>query len=172
MWRAHDTATGRVVAVKVLPSRLAEDEVFQERFRREAYAAAALNEPHVILIHNSGDIEGRLYVDMRLAEGRDPAYFGPARAGSIRCARTPSTYMRQSCRRTAQPRSPTPSATPRPRRAPQQRHPRADLQPHSVTACRPSRSIIAAVWRSAIARTAMRFCMIGGVTAHRMPCTL
>jgi serine/threonine-protein kinase len=71
VWRAHDTATGRVVALKLLPPHLAADEVFQERFRREAYAAAALNEPHVIPIHNFGEIDGRLYVDMRLVEGSD-----------------------------------------------------------------------------------------------------
>jgi serine/threonine protein kinase len=71
VWRAHDPATGRVVAVKVLPAHLAQDKTFQERFRREAYAAAALNEPHVIPIHNFGEIDGRLYVDMRLVEGRD-----------------------------------------------------------------------------------------------------
>jgi serine/threonine-protein kinase len=71
VWRAHDTATDRVVALKVLPANLAHDEVFQERFRREAHAAARLNEPHVVPIHNYGEIDGRLYVDMRLIEGRD-----------------------------------------------------------------------------------------------------
>ena len=71
VWRAHDTATGRMVALKLLPPHLAEDRNFQERFRREAYAAAALNEPHVIPIHDFGEIEGRLYVDMRLVKGRD-----------------------------------------------------------------------------------------------------
>jgi serine/threonine-protein kinase len=71
VWRAHDTETGRVVALKLLPQNLADDKLFQERFRREAYAAAALNEPHVIPIHHFGEIEGRLYVDMRLVEGRD-----------------------------------------------------------------------------------------------------
>ena len=71
VWRAHDTAIGRVVALKLLPPHLAGDQVFQERFRREAYAAAALNEPHVVPIHNFGEIDGRLYVDMRLVEGAD-----------------------------------------------------------------------------------------------------
>ncbi|WIM89316.1 protein kinase [Candidatus Mycobacterium wuenschmannii] len=71
VWRAHDTATHRVVALKVLPAHLADDNVFQERFRREAQVAAALNEPHIVPIHNYGEIDGRLYVDMRLIEGRD-----------------------------------------------------------------------------------------------------
>ena len=71
VWRAHDTATDRVVAVKVLPPHLAQDSGFSERFRREAHAAARLNDPHVIPIHNYGEIDGRLYVDMRLIDGRD-----------------------------------------------------------------------------------------------------
>ena len=71
VWRAYDTAIDRVVALKVLPANFADDEVYQERFRREAHAAAGLNEPHVIPIHDFGEIDGRLYVTMRLIEGRD-----------------------------------------------------------------------------------------------------
>jgi serine/threonine kinase PknH len=71
VWRAFDTATERVVAVKVLPAHLANDRLFQQRFRREAHAAAGLTEPHVVPIHDFGEIDGRLYVDMRLIEGRD-----------------------------------------------------------------------------------------------------
>ena len=89
VWRARDTATDRVVAVKVLPPQLAHDAVFKERFRREALAAAQLNEPHVVPIHSYGEIDGRLYVDMRLIEGRDlqailaEGPLEPARAVSI-----------------------------------------------------------------------------------------
>ena len=71
VWRAHDTVIDRVVALKVLPANFADDQVYQERFRREAHAAAGLNEPHVIPIHDFGEIDGRLYVTMRLIEGRD-----------------------------------------------------------------------------------------------------
>ncbi len=71
VWRAHDTATDRVVAIKVLPAHFSDNEEFQRRFRREAHAAARLNTPHVVPIHNYGEIDGRLYVDMRLIEGRD-----------------------------------------------------------------------------------------------------
>jgi serine/threonine protein kinase len=71
VWRAYDSATDRIVATKVLPPHLSDDEMFQQRFRREAHAAARLNDPHVIPIHFYGEIDGRLYVDMRLIEGRD-----------------------------------------------------------------------------------------------------
>jgi serine/threonine protein kinase len=71
VWRAHDTATNRTVAIKVLPPQLAQDDTFVQRFRREAETAARLNNPHIIPIHTYGEIDGRLYVDMRLIEGRD-----------------------------------------------------------------------------------------------------
>ncbi len=50
---------------------LAQDDTFVKRFRREAEAAARLKRPAIIPIHNYGEIDGRLYVDMRLVEGRD-----------------------------------------------------------------------------------------------------
>ena len=71
VWRAYDTVTDRVVALKVLPANFAADQTFQQRFRREAHAAAQLNDPHVVPIHTYGEIDGRLFVDMRLIEGRD-----------------------------------------------------------------------------------------------------
>ena len=71
VWRAHDTDTDRIVAVKLLPPHLAKDDTFVQRFRREAHTAARLDSPHVIPIHYYGEIDGRLYVDMRLIKGRD-----------------------------------------------------------------------------------------------------
>jgi serine/threonine protein kinase len=73
VWRAYDIETKRTVAIKVLPAHLSDNEEFQRRFRREAYSAARLNSPHVIPIHQYGEIDGRLYLDMRLIEGRDLA---------------------------------------------------------------------------------------------------
>ncbi|EID18192.1 bifunctional serine/threonine-protein kinase/transporter substrate-binding domain-containing protein [Mycolicibacterium phlei] len=71
VYRAYDTRTDRIVALKVLPPNMAADETFQERFRRESQAAAGLNDPHVVPIHGFGEIDGRLYLDMRLIEGRN-----------------------------------------------------------------------------------------------------
>jgi ABC-type amino acid transport substrate-binding protein/predicted Ser/Thr protein kinase len=71
VWRAYDTKTDRIVALKVLPANLADDTTFQQRFRCESQAAAGINEPHVVPIHGFGEIDGRLYLDMRLIDGRN-----------------------------------------------------------------------------------------------------
>ncbi|RMI35159.1 serine/threonine-protein kinase [Nocardia stercoris] len=68
VYRARDTLTERTVAVKVLHQGSA-DQVTQERFRREAKAAAALGSPHVVPIFDYGDIDGRLFIAMQLLEG-------------------------------------------------------------------------------------------------------
>ncbi len=71
VYRAYDSDTDRIVALKVLPAHLAQDSTFQERFRRESHAAAGVSNPHVVPIHGYGEIDGRLYLDMRLIEGRN-----------------------------------------------------------------------------------------------------
>ncbi|MGE0299884.1 MAG: serine/threonine-protein kinase [Pseudonocardia sp.] len=69
--RAFDTRRNRRVALKRLPPELASDAGFQSRFRRESELAARLAEPHVIPIHDFGEIDGRLFIDMRLVAGTD-----------------------------------------------------------------------------------------------------
>lgn len=69
VYRAWDTAKERTVAIKLLRPDMAADPAFQERFRRESRVAARLQEPHVIPVHDFGDIDGVLYIDMRLVEG-------------------------------------------------------------------------------------------------------
>ena len=71
--RAYDTRHDRMVALKLLAARFAEDQEYRERFRREAHAVARLQEPHIIPIHAYGELDGRLYLDMRLVEGQDLA---------------------------------------------------------------------------------------------------
>ena len=57
VYRAYDTKTDRIVALKVLPLHLAKDATFQPG-RRESQAAAGLNDPHVVPIHGYGEIDG------------------------------------------------------------------------------------------------------------------
>ena len=68
---AFDERREREVALKVLPEDLADDPIFRDRFRREARIAADLEDPHVVPIHDFGEIDGRLFIDMRLVRGRD-----------------------------------------------------------------------------------------------------
>jgi serine/threonine-protein kinase len=71
VYRAHDTQTDRTVALKLLPANLTANAEYAARFRRECRGAARLNEAHLIPIHGFGEIDGRLYLDMRLVEGTD-----------------------------------------------------------------------------------------------------
>jgi serine/threonine-protein kinase len=71
VWRAHDTSIDRTVALKMLLPHFAQDPEFDQRFRREARAAARLDDPHVVPIYDVGEIDGRLYVTMRLINGVD-----------------------------------------------------------------------------------------------------
>jgi serine/threonine protein kinase len=70
VYRAYDTRKGRMVALKLLRPELAADPGFQQRFRRESQLAARLQEPHVIPVHDFGEIDGVLFIDMRLVDGR------------------------------------------------------------------------------------------------------
>ncbi|MDT7742296.1 MAG: hypothetical protein QOE59_1374, partial [Actinomycetota bacterium] len=69
VWRAYDTGRERWVALKLLLEPLAQDEEFVARFRREARLAARLSDPHILPIHDFGELEGRLYIDMRMVDG-------------------------------------------------------------------------------------------------------
>jgi serine/threonine protein kinase len=71
VYRAHDTVIGRDVAVKILPVELGSVQGYRERFRREAHTAARLTEPHIIPIHDTGEIDGRLYLVMPVIDGED-----------------------------------------------------------------------------------------------------
>jgi serine/threonine protein kinase len=69
--RARDTRPGRDVAIKVLPSEIAEDDERHQRFEREARVLASLNDTDVAGIHGVGEDEGVYF--LALVEGEDLA---------------------------------------------------------------------------------------------------
>jgi serine/threonine kinase PknH len=70
VYEALDTSKGRTIALKILSDQYSQDERFRERFQRESRAAAILQEPHVIPIHDWGEVDEHLYIDMRLVPGQ------------------------------------------------------------------------------------------------------
>jgi serine/threonine protein kinase, bacterial len=71
VYEAEDTRKRRVVALKLISAQFSGDPLFRTRMQREADAAGRLTEPHVVPIHDYGEINGQLYLDMRLIEGSD-----------------------------------------------------------------------------------------------------
>jgi YVTN family beta-propeller protein len=71
VYKAHDTYRDRYVALKLLPEAFSDDQEYLKRFQRESQVAARLREPHVIPIHDFGEIDGQLFIDMRLVDGAD-----------------------------------------------------------------------------------------------------
>ena len=62
VYRAFDSDTGRIVAVKVLHPEVARDPSFVERFRREARIAASIDHPNVVKLYDVGESDGRLFI--------------------------------------------------------------------------------------------------------------
>lgn len=71
VFEAYDNEIRRPVALKIIKSQLADDHSYRTRFERESHAVAKLQEPHVIPIHGCGEIDGCLFIDMRLVRGTD-----------------------------------------------------------------------------------------------------
>ena len=71
VYEAEDTRKHRVVALKLISEQFSGDPVFRARIQREADTAGRLTEPHVVPIHDYGEINGRYYVEMRLIDGTD-----------------------------------------------------------------------------------------------------
>ena len=69
VYRAHDAAMGRDVALKVLMTDLEDDPDIRTRFHREAEAAACLSHPNIITIFDVGEDSDRFFIVMELLRG-------------------------------------------------------------------------------------------------------
>lgn len=87
VFEAEDEALAhRTVALKVISGQFADEPEFRSRFRREAESLATLDSPHVITIHDYGEIDGAAYLAMQFVRGGDLGHLLNTR-GSLR-ART------------------------------------------------------------------------------------
>ncbi len=71
IWVARHVNLGSQVAIKFLDPKLAASPSFVARFEREARAAASIQSPHVVQVHDFGVDEGTPYIAMELLRGED-----------------------------------------------------------------------------------------------------
>ncbi|HEY0364699.1 MAG TPA: protein kinase [Solirubrobacteraceae bacterium] len=71
VYKATQLGLDRPVALKVVAAGLLGDPRIRERFLRESRAAAAIEHPNVIPIHDYGECHGRAYIAMRFVDGED-----------------------------------------------------------------------------------------------------
>jgi serine/threonine-protein kinase len=71
VYRAKQLSLNRIVAVKVLLFGRFSSDQFVRRFKAEAEAAAALQHPNIVAIHEIGEQEGQHYFSMDHVEGRN-----------------------------------------------------------------------------------------------------
>jgi eukaryotic-like serine/threonine-protein kinase len=69
VYKARDTRLDRIVAIKVLPTHLADRSELRERFEREAKTIASLNHPHICTLYDTGQQDGIDYLVMEYLEG-------------------------------------------------------------------------------------------------------
>jgi serine/threonine-protein kinase len=69
VYLCEDLTLGRRVALKVMLQRFLDDPNFVERFRREAKAAAGLNQANLVSIYDWGEVDGTYYIVMEYVEG-------------------------------------------------------------------------------------------------------
>jgi eukaryotic-like serine/threonine-protein kinase len=68
VYRALDTKLNRTVAIKLLSDDLADPAV-RRRFQREAQMASSLNHPHILTVHDAGELDGRQYLVTEFIDG-------------------------------------------------------------------------------------------------------
>lgn len=73
MYRATDVRLGRKVALKVMGEHITGDTEFRERFVDEARNTSAIDHANIVPLYDFGEVDGMLYIAMRLVDGSDLA---------------------------------------------------------------------------------------------------
>ena len=71
VYKAHDPALGRFVALKVMRGPALDDTNARERFIREAQSAGGLRHPNIVTVYDLGEFEDRMYIAMEFILGED-----------------------------------------------------------------------------------------------------
>ena len=69
VYRAHDEALDRDVALKFLTEEVTQKELMLKLFQREARAAAQLNHPNIVTIYDVGTLNGKAFICMEYVQG-------------------------------------------------------------------------------------------------------
>ncbi|MBY8851299.1 serine/threonine-protein kinase [Saccharothrix longispora] len=72
-YRATDVRLGRKVALKVIGEHLTADAEFRERFVDEARNTSAIDHANIVPLYDFDEVDGLLYIAMRLVDGQDLA---------------------------------------------------------------------------------------------------
>jgi eukaryotic-like serine/threonine-protein kinase len=83
VFAAHDPVLDRRVAIKQMTAEIAKNDDLRQRFYIEARAAARLNHPHIITIHELQEADGEIYMVMELLEGRSLAALVEEKPGPL-----------------------------------------------------------------------------------------
>jgi serine/threonine protein kinase len=71
VYKAHDAALGRYVALKIMRGPSMDDQMARERFIREAQAAGGLRHPNIVTIYDLGEVESQMFIAMEFIHGDD-----------------------------------------------------------------------------------------------------
>jgi len=72
VYRAYDTQLNRTLAIKILHGDLSQSEGAEElalRMQREAQAMARLRHPNVVVVHDVGTFQERVFLAMEFVDG-------------------------------------------------------------------------------------------------------
>ncbi|MEN8672632.1 serine/threonine-protein kinase [Nocardioides sp.] len=71
VYAARDTSLDRLVALKIITPQWAEDAEYRARFEREALSLSRVESPHVVAVHDYGELDGCLYLVTQIVPDGD-----------------------------------------------------------------------------------------------------